>query len=394
MAEDGKVGREVCVDREGDPKERDFRDVLPQRAVRGRGAGLNPGNRFEDVRLHVLGEHLDEVMSENEDGTQVKTRVWHDRSKTLINRVDSPDLHFNWTINPYRGCEHGCIYCYARPTHEYAGLSSGLDFETIILAKHDAPELLRKEMSNPKWQGEPIMISGVTDPYQPIERELKITRRVLEVMVECRQAISMITKNRLISRDLDLLKELHAHRAVHAAVSLTTLDNGLASVMEPRASSPKGRLEAIRQLAEAGIPTAVMTAPILPGLNDHEIPKLLEAAKEAGACAAGMVLLRLPHQIKALFLEWLQRHFPDRAAKVESLIRQTRDGALYDSRAFVRQRGEGEIAANIQRTFNVFAKRYGLGERWQPLNTKAFCRPRVDGKGQMGLFGASETLFG
>jgi DNA repair photolyase len=308
--------------------------------------------------------------------------------------VDVPDLHFKWTVNPYRGCEHGCIYCYARPTHEYAGLSSGLDFETTILAKHDAPEILRRELAAPAWRGEPIMISGVTDPYQPVERELRITRRVLELMVECRQAISLITKNRLVTRDLDLLRELHVHRAVHAAVSVTTLDNALARVMEPRASSPGSRLETIRALSAAGLPVAVMVAPVIPGLTDHEIPRILHAAREAGAVAAGCILLRLPHQIKSIFLEWIGRHFPDRAAKVESLIRQTRGGALYDSRMFVRQRGEGEIADAIRRTFEVFAKRHGLGDRWQPLNTKAFRRPIALERGQLGLFERPDTLFG
>lgn len=387
----GRAGKVVRVDANA---EREFQDALPEGQVRGRGAGLNPGNRFEDVRLHVLGDHLDDVLTENEDGTQVRTKVFRDRSRTLINPVDSADLHFKWTINPYRGCEHGCIYCYARPTHEYAGLSSGLDFETKILAKHDAPELLRRELASPTWHGEPIMISGVTDPYQPVERELKITRRVLELVAECRQPISLITKNRLITRDLDLLHELHAHRAVHAAISVTTLDHGLASTMEPRASSPKARIDAIRQLSKVGVPVAVMVAPVIPGLNDHEIPRILEAAREAGAVAAGCILLRLPYQIKALFLDWLVRHVPDRADKVESLIRQTRDGELYDSRMFVRQRGEGEIAGNIRRTFDVFAKRYGLGERWSPLNTKAFRRPNVLERGQMGLFVTKDTLFG
>lgn len=374
-----------------------FRDALPQGPVRGRGAGLNPGNRFENVRLHVLGEHLDEILTENDEGVQVKTTVLADRSKSIINAVDSPDLFFAWTINPYRGCEHGCIYCYARPTHEYAGLSSGLDFESKILAKRDAPALLRKELAHPKWRGDGLVLSGVTDPYQPIERELKITRRILEVLVECRQAVSIITKSKLILRDLDLLRELHAHRAVHAAVSITTLDPHLAMVMEPRASSPSSRLEAVRQLSAVGIPVAVMTAPIIPAINDHEIPRLLQAAAEAGACAAGYVMLRLPWQIKDLYLDWAKRHFPDRAAKMESFVRQMRGGALYDSRAFVRQRGEGEFADQIGRTFNVFKKRYALDGRWSSpknaLNTAAFRRPLVAEAGQIPLFAPRDTLF-
>ncbi len=271
--------------------------------MRGRGAGLNPGNRFEDVRLHVLGEHLDEIATQDDDGVQVKTRVVRDASRTVINPVDSPDLAFDWTINPYRGCEHGCIYCYARPGHEYLSLSCGLDFETVILAKHDAPTLLRRELMKESWKGETIMMSGVTDPYQPVERALRITRGCLEVCAEFRQPVSLITKNRLILRDLDILLKLHEHGAVRCAVSLTTLDASLASKMEPRASSPGARLETIRVLASHGIPVTVMTAPIIPRINDHELPALLAAAAQAGASGAGYILLRLPHQIKALFLE-------------------------------------------------------------------------------------------
>ena len=349
--------------------------------VRGRGAQLNPGNRFEDIRLHVLGEHLDERAAEHPSGTQVTTQVFDDTSRTIINRVDSPDLNFHWTINPYRGCEHGCIYCYARPGHEYLSLSCGLDFETKIYAKRDAATLLRQELLDPKWPGEPIVISGVTDPYQPVERDLRITRSCLEVLAEFRQAVSFITKSKLIVRDLDLLTELNHHNAVRAAVSLTTLDNALAAKMEPRAASPRDRLDAIRQLARAGIPVAVMTAPIIPGINDREIPSLLEAARDAGATSAGYVILRLPFQIKALFLEWLARHFPDRAAHVESLIRGMRDGALYDSRPRVRQRGTGPVAASIDATFKLFKRRLGLTSPMGGINTGAFRRtgPGVQG---------------
>ncbi len=343
-----------------------FKDALPDGPVRGRGAGLNPGNRFEDIRLHVLGEHLDEIAAEHPDGTQVITRIYDDASKSVVNKVDSPDLPgMKWTLNPYRGCEHGCIYCYARPYHEYLGLSSGLDFETKIMAKRDAAALLRKALSSPKWDGEPISFSGVTDPYQPIEAKLGITRQCLQVLVDFGQPVSVITKNKLILRDLDLLSKLNERGLVSCAISLTTVDNSLASKMEPRASSPAGRLEAIRALSGAGIPVCVMMAPIIPAVNDREIPAVLKAASEAGARSAGYVLLKLPHQIKDLFLDWLRRHFPDRAGHVESLIRAARDGALNDPGFFSRQRGRGAHAEQIGNVFKVFKRKYGLeGPAW------------------------------
>ncbi|MBL8763913.1 MAG: PA0069 family radical SAM protein [Phycisphaerae bacterium] len=353
----------------------DYRDALASGPVRGRGSNLNPGNRFETIRLHVLGEHLDEIIAENPDGTQVRTTILPDRTRSVINPVDSPDLPMKWTINPYRGCEHGCIYCYARPGHEYLGMSSGLDFETRIMAKLDAPEILRRELARPSWSGEPIVLSGVTDPYQPIESKLGLTRRILEICVEHFQPLAFITKSSLILRDLDLLDRLRERQAVRVSVSLTTLDPALAAAMEPRAASPAGRLRTIETLARAGIPVNVMTAPIIPAINDREIPALLRAARDAGATSAAWVLLRLPHQIKALFLEWLARHVPDRAAHVESLIRQTRDGDLYTSEFFDRRRGTGPIAEQIAQTFRVFARRYRLDRGGSPLNSSAFRRP-------------------
>ncbi len=350
-------------------------DALSTGAVRGRGSGLNPGNRFEDVRLHVLGEHLDEQFRDHPSGVQVRTQVFTDDTQSVVNKVESPDIPFNWSLNPYRGCEHGCIYCYARPGHEYLALSSGLDFETKIIAKPRAAELLRRFISKPGWKGEPIVLSGVTDPYQPVERDLRITRACLEVCHAARQPLSLITKNHLITRDLDILREMAGWNGVRVAISLTTLDPLLAAKMEPRASSPRDRLAAIRELTAAGVPVAVMTAPIIPAINDREIPALLEAAREAGAQSAGMVLLKLPHQIKALFLEWLERHYPDRASHVESLIRQCRGGELYDASFFNRQRGTGPVAENIRDTFSVFAKRHGLTRRLPALNSAAFVRP-------------------
>jgi DNA repair photolyase len=365
----------------------EYRDALSQGQVRGRGAGLNPGNRFETVRLHILGEHLDEVLAESPDGSQVRTAVRDDATRTIINPVDSPDIGFKWTINPYRGCEHGCIYCYARPSHEYLGLSSGLDFETRIFAKRNAAALLRRELSAPAWKAEMIVMSGITDPYQPVEARLGITRSILEVLTECRQPVGFITKNRLITRDLDLLAELNRFRAVSAAVSLTTLDPELASRMEPRASSPRARLETLQKLAAAGIPVRVMVAPVIPGLNDREIPAILKAAAEAGAQGAGYVLLRLPHQIKDLFLDWLARLEPLKAGHVESLIRQARGGKLYDAAWHSRGRGTGAHADQIGQAFRLFRARYGLDREQPELSGESFQPPRVDGSGQLSLFG-------
>ena len=360
-----------------------------QGKARGRGAGLNPGSRFEDIRLHVLGEHLDEQAALAPDGNRVGTTILDDATREIISEVDarvSPDIGFRYSINPYRGCEHGCIYCYARPGHEYFGLSSGLDFETKIFAKRRAAELLRRELASPRWKGEMIVMSGVTDPYQPVERDLGITRSCLEVMAECRQAVGFITKNRLITRDLDLISRLVEHNAVRAAVSITTLDNTLASAMEPRASAPRGRLEAIRQLSAAGVPVTVMVAPILPGVTDREVPAILGAAAEAGATSAGYVLLRLPYQLKELFLDWLRRTLPDRAAHVESLLRQMHGGFLYDSRSHVRQTGTGPIADQIAATFKLFTRRHGLDKPRPSPNTAAFRRPTLADQGQFGLF--------
>lgn len=358
---------------------------------RGRGAGVDPANRFEGISLEVLPERLEELAVESAEnggrGVRVATRVFVDRARTIINKVESEDLSFSWTINPYRGCEHGCSYCYARPTHEHFGLSCGLDFETKLFAKVDGARLLRRELSAPGWRGETIVMSGVTDPYQPVERSLGITRGLLEVMAECRQAVGIVTKNRMVTRDVDLLGELASHGATHVALSVTTLDAGLSSRMEPRASSPRDRLRAIEELSAAGIPVAVMVAPVIPGLNDHEIPGILEAVRDAGATSASWVMLRLPWGLKDVFGEWLARECPDRAGKVESLIRQMRGGELYDSRMGVRQRGSGAHAAQIKSMFEVHARRLGLGRRvGGGLRTDGFRRPREDDRGQMGLF--------
>lgn len=354
---------------------------------RGRGTALNPPNRFESFRLDVLPSAMEEACREHADGVQVRTRVYRDMTRTIINRVDSPDLNFNWTVNPYRGCETGCPYCYARPTHETLGFSSGLDFETKIVAKPDAPVLLRRELASPRWRAEPIVMSGVTDCYQPLEGRLQITRRCLEVLAECRQPVGLITKNRLIVRDRDLLAALADHRAVSVAVSLTTLDPKLAAVMEPRTSRPKDRLRAISELADAGIPVSAMLAPIIPGLNDHEIPRLLEAAAAAGAGSASWAMLRLPHQVKTIFLDWLRINYPQRAGRIEGLIRGMHGGRLYGARFGDRTRGHGPLAAQIAGTFKVFAARYGLNRKLPSPSSAAFRRP--GDAGQMNLFDAA-----
>ncbi len=355
--------------------------------ARGRGSGINPTNRFEDQHFLVAGDFLDSLRAEGQlSNQQVATMAFDDASKSILNPVDAPDLNFKWTVNPYRGCEHGCIYCYARPGHEYLGLSCGLDFETKVFAKREAPALLRKELFRKSWQGETIMMSGVTDCYQPLETDMKLTRQCLEVMLEFRQSVSIITKSSLILRDLDILQEMARLNLVHVAVSITTLDNRLAGAMEPRAASPRARLDTVRTLARTGVPTFVMAAPIIPALNDQEIPAILREASRAGAHGAGYILLRLPHQIKTLFLEWLQRTVPQRAAKVESLIRDTRAGGLYDARWGIRQRGEGAVADAIKATFHTFRRKYKLDERLPPHDTTQFRRPAATEPGQMGLF--------
>jgi DNA repair photolyase len=378
----------------------EYRGVLPDGPVRGRGAQLNPPNRFEKLSLHVLGDHLDSLAAKPADEVpripgfpssvgepaphNLLTTILPDRSRTAINHVDSPDLGFSWTLNPYRGCEHGCIYCYARPTHEMLGFSSGVDFESKLIAKYDAPDLLRKELARPSWKGETIVMSGVTDCYQPIEARLQITRKCLAVFAEFRQPVAIVTKSRLVLRDLDLLTELARYNAVRVTVSVTSLDNELSSKLEPRAASPKDRLWAVRRLASAGVPINVNIAPVIPGINDREIPAILKAASEAGATSAGMTLVRLPYQIKELFEEWLTRHFPDRRDHVLSLIRQARNGKLYDATWNSRMTGEGPYARHLAATFNLFARRYRLNGPRLPMNHEAFRRPAD--AAQMSLF--------
>ena len=345
-------------------------------APRGRGARKNPPNRFETTH-HELG--LAEV-EEDEDYldtlTRPPTEFLPDTSRSIVAKNDSPDVGFEVSLNPYRGCEHGCIYCYARPTHEYLGFSAGLDFETKIMVKHDAPELLRKALSSPKWQPRVLGLSGVTDAYQPIERRLELTRRCLAVLAEFRQAVTIITKNRLVTRDIDLLKELAQHNAAGVFVSVTSLDEALIGRLEPRTTRPRGRLNTIAALAAAGIPTGVMVAPVIPGLTEHEIPSILKAAAQAGARSAGYTLVRLPLGVAGLFEDWLGQHFPDRKDKVLARIRATRGGRLNDSRFGVRMSGEGNAAVMIAQVFRGACRRAGLNLYPWPVTATAFRRPK------------------
>ncbi len=361
----------------------------PGAGIRGRGAADNPTNRFE--RLAYEREPDGDATSlEDGDGDGTgppppATVYLRDPSRTILARNDSPDVGFDVSLNPYRGCEHGCAYCYARPTHEYLGFSSGLDFETRILVKEAAPELLRRELAAKRWRPQVVGMCGVTDPYQPIERRLGLTRRCLQVFAEFRNPVQMITKNALIARDADLLAELAAHGAASACVSITTLDPKLHRQMEPRASHPAQRLRAVRALAEAGVPVGVMVAPVVPGLTDHEMPAILAAAREAGAGFAGHIVLRLPRNVKELFASWLERHHPERKDKVLNRLRALRGGALDDPRFGTRMRGTGIYAAQIRDLFELSCRRAGFdeGASRPALSTAAFRRP---GDAQLALF--------
>ena len=312
-----------------------------------------------------------------------RTRFYRDFTKAIITRNDSPDVGFECSVNPYRGCEHGCIYCYARPTHEYLGFSAGLDFESKIMVKTDAPELLAAELSSPRWKPQVIVMSGVTDPYQPVERRLQITRRCLEVLARFRNPVAIITKNRLVARDIDLLGDLASWGGAAVNISVTSLDPNLQRVLEPRTSPPLARLDAISQLRAAGIPVGVMVAPVIPGLTDHEVPAILSACADAGAQFAGYTVVRLPWAVAPLFEHWLEEHFPDRKEKVLGRIRHLRGGKkLNDSQWATRMRGEGIFAEQVAALFEVGCRRAGFGDR-PKLSTAAFRRPRQ----QLELFG-------
>jgi len=346
--------------------------MSPSHPTKGRGALGQIEHRYTR-RSYTTDD--DGWYADGEPAAPPRTQVSAETARSIISRNDSPDVPFEQSINPYRGCEHGCVYCFARPTHAYLDLSPGLDFETRLIAKTNAAELLRGELARPGYRCRPIAFGTNTDPYQPIEREYRVTRQLLSLLADCRHPFSIVTKNALVERDLDLIAPMAAARRAVVYLSVTTLDNRLAARMEPRASAPHRRIEAIRRLHAAGVPVGVLVAPIIPALNDAELEHILEACREAGASAARFIVLRLPHELKTLFRDWLAAHYPDRAAHVLSLIRQLRGGRDYDARFGSRMRGEGVFAALLQRRFAVAARRLGYGEL-PALDCSEFTPPR------------------
>jgi DNA repair photolyase len=342
---------------------------------RGRAAGLNPSGRFEEQRR----ESFDDGWQSLEELEPFRTEVQVEKPKTALTKNDSPDIPFDRSINPYRGCEHGCIYCFARPTHSYMGLSPGLDFESRLFSKPDVPKLLERELSRPDYKVRVIAIGTNTDPYQPIEREWRIMRQILEVLQKANHPVAIVTKSALITRDIDILADMAAKGLAKVGISVTTLDRKLARSMEPRAATPSKRLEAIKSLTDAGIPTAIMTSPIIPALNDHEIERLLEAGHAAGATEASYVLLRLPLEVSPLFRDWLLQNYPDRYRHVMSLVRSMRDGKDYDAEFGKRMKGTGPYAWQIARRFEMATKRLGLTRRGMPLRDDLFIRPNGAG---------------
>lgn len=349
--------------------------------VHGRGASSNPANRFEKTSY--------ETSEWDEPGDPSRHTVFlKDETRSIIAYNDSPDVGFDASINPYRGCEHGCIYCFARPNHEYLGFSAGLDFESKILVKEDAPQLLRKELMSPRWKPQVIAISGVTDSYQPVERRLQLTRRCLEVLVEFRNPVVIITKNELVTRDIDLLSQLARFDGVLVFVSVTSLDNELARELEPRASQPARRLAAIEALSAAGIPVGSLIAPVIPGLTDHEMPSIISAVAKAGAIAAGYVPLRLPYGVAPLFEEWLTLHRPLQKEKILNRVREIRGGKLNDPNFRTRMQGSGVYADQISELFEVCCRRARIQSKRPTLSAKHFRRP---GPAQLGLFSSDEN---
>ncbi len=357
----------------------------PRMSISGRGSHIQPANRFDSIHIEDDWEHLE--AADDVAGAEARTRTLYfvDESQSILAENASPDIPFRYSLNPYRGCVHGCAYCYARPTHEYFGLSAGLDFESQIFVKQRAPKLFRDVLASGKWAPEPVMFSGVTDCYQPAERSFGLTRGCLQVACEARQPITIITKNALVTRDLDILTEMARNNVVSVTFSLTTLDADLTGQMEPRTSRPAARLRAISELREHGIPVNVMIAPVIPGLNDVEIPALLRAAKDAGAMTAGFILLRLPRSVVPVFEEWLERTQTTHKDRILSRIRQTRGGKLYVAQFGERFRGRGEVAKQIAQTFRIFASQLGLDGKPTQLDTTQF-RPPTDSAGQQRLF--------
>ena len=334
--------------------------------VKGRGVAYDPPNRFETVHVEMEPGHYAEE--------KPRTEFLADATRSIVARNQSPDVGFDASVNPYRGCEHGCVYCYARPTHEYLGFSSGFDFERKILVKLRAPELLRDALSKPSWRPQVLGMCGVTDAFQPVERRLRLTRGCLEVMRDFRNPVTIVTKNHLVTRDADILADLASHDCARVTISVTTLRNGLQRVMEPRTSIPARRLDAIRTLADAGVPVGVFVAPVIPGLTDEELPAIVQAAAAAGARYASYLILRLPMGVADHFTQWLEVHFPDRRDKVLGRIRGMRGGKLNDPAFHRRFRGEGEYAKQIRGLFRAAVRRAGLDRKPPPVSTTAFRR--------------------
>ncbi|GGA72361.1 radical SAM protein [Nitratireductor aestuarii] len=347
---------------------------------RGRGAGINPTGRFEPTTREVFDDGWESL----EDLPPFKTEVQIEKPRTIITRNSSPDISFDRSINPYRGCEHGCVYCFARPTHAYMGMSPGLDFESKLFAKPDAPRLLERELSKPGYEPRTIAIGTNTDPYQPVEKKWRIMREILEVLEAYNHPVGIVTKSALVMRDMDILGRMAEKGLAKVALSVTTLDRKLARTMEPRAATPTRRLEAIRALSDHGIPVSVMMGPVIPGLNDSEIERILESAHAAGAREAGYVMLRLPLEVSPIFKDWLLRHYPDRFRHVMSLVRSMRDGKDYDAEWGKRMRGTGPYAWQIGRRFEMAAKRLGLNKERMKLTTELF-RPLSRGAEQLVL---------
>lgn len=350
---------------------------MKKQPIRGRGSSTNPRHRFTDEKIEY---EIDEITGELESP---KRRILTDHTKGIISANQSPDIPFDVSINPYRGCEHGCAYCYARPTHEFLNMSAGLDFETKIVAKYNAPTLLRKKLASKSWKPQTLVMSGVTDPYQPIEKELKITRGCIEVLAETGHPLVIITKNYGVTRDIDLLQKLAEVHAVRVVLSITSLDKELIGSLEPRTSRPKKRLKAVTALTRAGIPVHVNIAPIIPGLTDDEIVPIMEASKQAGAESVSYTILRLPYSVKDIFLKWLEDHEPNRKQKVMNKIKSLKNGKLNRSEFGERFRGEGAYGEQIRQLFAIHKKRLGLDTKQKPLNSSDFKRPSTD---QLTLF--------
>jgi len=348
---------------------------MNEKTMKGRGAASNPPNRFEAIVVEQPQGDLAEYFVDPEPERNILTKFYIDHSKSILAKNDSPDIGFTYSLNPYRGCEHGCIYCYARPSHEYLGFSAGLDFETKIMVKHDAPELLERHFGLKSWKPQVVMLSGDTDCYQPIERKLGITRRCLEVFLRYRNPVSVITKNALIRRDVDLLKELASLNLVLVTISITSLSHDLIRKMEPRTASPAKKFETVEILAKAGIPVGVNVCPIIPGLNDTEIPAILKETAARGARYASYTIVRLPYAVKDLFVDWLQREMPDRASAILNRIRDVRNGNLTCSDFGKRLSGEGQIAESIDQLFHASARRLHLNEAKASLSVSEFRRP-------------------